>query len=199
MAATACMHYRPTIENSSGHAWLAFRGKLIMEMDQEEPGAAQVIAFALNKRNEVAMKTGHLEIRRTLVARCRPDPDGTVLLQPVRDTLIDLYGAAVEHPSFVDAFKFVLAGGGADSPHEGLGGFHFRFCEPENSQDGHRGIRESVPIWREVAEIKNACVKWSWRQAGPKGGLCPVPPNISHRLAKGGKSSCHERHRLKTK
>ena len=95
-------------------------------MDQEEPGAAEVIAIALNKKNEVAMKTGHLEIMRTLVAPCKPDPGGTVLFNPVRDKLADLYGAAFDHTNFLDALKFVLAAGWADSPHMNdlLGGFH---------------------------------------------------------------------------
>ena len=38
---------------------------LSWKMDVEEPEAALVISIALNKRNEAAMKTGHLEIMAT--------------------------------------------------------------------------------------------------------------------------------------
>ena len=81
-------------------------------MDEEEPDAAQIISIALNKKNEVAMKTGHLEIMATLVRLCEPEPDGSVPYEPVRDKLIDLYGAAVDHPDFVHAFKLVIDAGG---------------------------------------------------------------------------------------
>ena len=40
------------------------------KMDQEEKGAAHIISIALNKRNEAAMKTGHLEIMFTLISLC---------------------------------------------------------------------------------------------------------------------------------
>ena len=43
-------------------------------MDDEEPDAALIISIALNKKNEVAMKTGHLEIMSTLVDLCKPNP-----------------------------------------------------------------------------------------------------------------------------
>ena len=84
-------------------------------MDIEEPDAAQVISIALNKKNEVAMKTGHLEIMSTLVSLCEPTPNGSVPFEPVRDKLIDLYGAAVDHPDFLHAFRLVIDawGGGA--------------------------------------------------------------------------------------
>ena len=43
---------------------------LSWKMDVEEPEAALIISIALNKKNEVAMKTGHLEIMSTLVRLC---------------------------------------------------------------------------------------------------------------------------------
>ena len=86
-------------------------------MDEEEPEAAQIISIALNKRNEAAMKTGHLEIMATLVDLCKPDPTGVVLFEPVRDKLIDLYGSAVDHPDFLFAFRLVCDAGGAGSRH----------------------------------------------------------------------------------
>ena len=90
---------------------------LSWRMDVEEPEAALIISIALNKKNEVAMKTGHLEIWSTLVALCKPSADGSVPFEPVRDKLIDLYGAAVDHPDFVHAFRLVCDAGGAGSVH----------------------------------------------------------------------------------
>ena len=48
---------------------------------------------------------------------CEPEL-GTheVPFDPVRDTLIEIYGSATDNPSFVDAFKVVLVSGGCDSP-----------------------------------------------------------------------------------
>ena len=84
---------------------------LSWKMDEEEPEAALIISIALNKKNEAAMKTGHLEIMSTLVELCKPDPEGAVHFDPVRDKLIELYGAAVDHPDFVHAFKLVCDAG----------------------------------------------------------------------------------------
>ena len=73
-------------------AQACFRGLewdvLSWKMDIEEPDAAQVISIALNKRKEMAMKTGHLEIMSTLVRLCEPTPNGSVPFDPVRDNLI---------------------------------------------------------------------------------------------------------------
>ena len=88
---------------------------LSWKMDEEEPDAALIISIALNKKNEAAMKTGHTEIWNTLVGLCKPDPHGVVKLEPVRDKLVDLYGAAVDHPDFVNAFKVVCDAGGLEA------------------------------------------------------------------------------------
>ena len=48
------------------------------KMDEEQPDAALIISIALNKRNEVAMKTGHLEIMSTLQSLCTRDPHGNL-------------------------------------------------------------------------------------------------------------------------
>ena len=63
---------------------------LSWKMDEEEPGAALIVSIALNKKNEAAMKTGHLEIMATLVKLCEPDPQGFVHFDPVRGKLIEL-------------------------------------------------------------------------------------------------------------
>ena len=68
---------------------------------------------------------------RTLVYLCKPDPGGPKLLNSMRDKLVDLYGHAVDHPDLINAFKFVLAAGGADSPHmKDLADFISVFVKP---------------------------------------------------------------------
>eukprot|EP00959_Pyramimonas_sp_CCMP1952_P001558 32003-Pyramimonas_sp.AAC.1 len=58
------------------------------------------------------MTTGHLEILSTLVGLCKPGPDGCVPFEPVRDRLIDLYGAEIDHPDFLHLFKVACDAGG---------------------------------------------------------------------------------------
>ena len=56
----------------------------------------------------------------TLLGLCKPGPHdvkGRVPWEPVRDKMLDLYGAAVDHPDFYQAFRVVMDAGGHDSPH----------------------------------------------------------------------------------
>ena len=91
---------------------------LSFKMDLLEPDAALVIAIALNKKNALAMKTGALEIWNTLVKLCNPDPtSGLTPYEPIRDRMIELYGADADTPAFLQMFRLILDFGGADSPH----------------------------------------------------------------------------------
>ncbi len=61
------------------------------------------------------MKTSHTEIMDTLNALCTPSPDlldGAVPYEAVRDRMIELYGSAVDHPDFFQAFRRLLDLGG---------------------------------------------------------------------------------------
>ena len=79
--------------------------ELSYTMEDEEPDAAWTISVAFNKKNDAAMKIGHLEILAALTLLCKPDPlSGVVEYEPVRDQLIDMYGPAVDHPDFVYLF-----------------------------------------------------------------------------------------------
>ena len=81
---------------------------LYWKMDTEEPDAALIVSIAVSKNNEVAMKTGHLEIMSTLAALCGPSPDGSVPFEPLRAKLIGLCGTTVDHPDFVHVFRLVI-------------------------------------------------------------------------------------------
>ena len=182
--------------HDDGWAQECFKGLdwelLSWKMDEEEPDAAQIISIALNKKNEVAMKTGHLEIMATLVRLCEPEPDGSVPYEPVRDKLIDLYGAAVDHPDFVHAFKLVIDAGGAGSVHmEDMEKFTSVYVNPKlrKLRMEAYAIVASYPV--DFPKIKNACLKWSWRQT-PTKGWCQLPPNITHRLGRDSKVGMHD-------
>ena len=95
------------------------------------------------------------------------------------DTLVDLYGASVDHPHFVDAFEFVLAAGGADSPcMKDLSDFTSVFANPRkrNMDFEVYGVVAQYPD--EFPKIKNVCIKWVWKQLVDKDAFCPVPSNI---------------------
>lgn len=160
---------------------------LSWKMDEEDPDAAQIISIALNKKNEAAMKTGHLEIMSTLEGLCKPDPTGVVLFEPVRDKLIELYGSAVDHPDFVYAFRLVCDAGGAGSKHmKDLHEFTTVYVNPKLRKMRMEAYATIAPYPIEYPRIKNACLKWAWKQT-PSKGWCQLPPNISHRFASASK------------
>ena len=84
-------------------------------IDIEDPDGAAVICIALNKKNETAMKTGHLEIMNTMESLCNPDPHGKVPFEPVQQKLIEMYGPAADHPNLLEAFRFIIVQGGKGS------------------------------------------------------------------------------------
>ena len=187
-----CMERVRTVDN----AWAELTEKglgwevLAWQMDVEEPEAALVISTALNKKNEAAMKIAHTEIMNTLVSLCKPEPgdmEGVVRFEPLRDRLVDLYGAAVDHPDFVQAFRLVLDAGGHDSPHMAdLHQFTKVFVNPKVRKMRFEAYAVVAPYPLRYPRVKNACLKWAWRQA-PKRGWCQVPPSISIRVDAGSK------------
>ncbi|CAK0895420.1 unnamed protein product, partial [Prorocentrum cordatum] len=131
-------------------------------MDEEEPEAALVISIALNKKNETAMKTGHLEILSTLVGLCKPDPHGCVPFEPVRGKLIDLYGAEIDHPDFLRLFKLVRDAGGEGSIHmKDLFSFTGVFVNPKVRKMRMEAYGVIAPYPEEFPKLKNACLKFN--------------------------------------
>ena len=119
----------------------------------------------------------------TLVKLCKPDASGSVHFDPVQDKLIDLDGAAVDHPDFVHDFKLVCDAGGATSVHmRDLHEFTLVYVNPKLRKMRMGAYTVVAPYPLEFPRIKNACIKWAWKQI-PHRGWCPVPPSISHRLS----------------
>ena len=136
---------------------------LSWKMDFEEPEAALVIAIALNKKNDAAMKTGGLEIWNTLVRLCKPEPHtGVTAFAPIRDTIIELCGSAVDSPHFLSMFRLVLDQGGADSPHlADLKEFTSAFVNPKIRKLRDETYSVIAPYPPQFPRVKNACIKWS--------------------------------------
>ena len=153
-------------------------------MDTEEPEAALVISISLNKKNEAAMTTGHTEIMHTLGALCKPDPHDlcTVLFEPVRDKMVELYGCQVDHHDFHHAFRLVMDAGGADSVHmKDLHDFTAVHVNPRVRKLRFETYAVVAPLDQAFPRLKNSLLKWTWKQP-PIRGWCPLPPSILHRL-----------------
>ena len=165
---------------------------LSWRLDEEEPEAALAISIALNKKNETAMKTGHLEIMSTLVGLCKPDPQGCVPFEPVRDKLIDLYGTEIDHPDFLHLFKVVCDAGGESSIHmKDLFSFTGVFVNPKIRKMRMEAYGVIAPYPVEFPKIKNACLKWAWKQP-PTRGFCQIPPSIAHRFNQDSKFQMYD-------
>ena len=157
------------------------------DMDVEEPEAALVISIALNKKNEASMKTAHTEIMTTLVSLCKPSPGSmAVPFEPVRERMVELYGAAVDHPDFCKAFQLVLDAGGHDSPHmKDLQSFINAHVNPRLRKMRWEAYAVAeYPV--EFPKVRNAAIKWAYRQP-PSRGWCQLPPNIAYRFDSGHK------------
>ena len=86
-------------------------------IDIEEPDAAHIISVALKRKNAPDLVTGHMEIMRSLVALCEPNPRShEVPFGPVKKKLLELFGRDVDQPGFEAAYKLVVLSGGCDSP-----------------------------------------------------------------------------------
>ena len=68
------------------------------------------------------MMAGHTEIFRALVDLCKPNPTPTVVgavdavHEEVRNRMIDLYGAAVDHPDFHHCYRLTMDVGAVTRP-----------------------------------------------------------------------------------
>ena len=133
------------------------------------------------------MKTSHTEIMNTLVGLCKPEPhdvSGKVPFETVRDRMIELYDAAVDHEAFYHAFRVVLDAGGHDSPHmQDLHEFTKVYVNPKLRKMRWEAYAVISDYPLEFPRLKGASLKWAWKQT-PKRGWCDLPPSIAHRLAR---------------
>ena len=123
------------------------------------------------------------QIMNMLVGLCKPDPHGKVPFEPVRDKMLELYESSVDHPDFYHAFRVVLDAGGHDSPHMAdLHEFTKVYVNPKLRKMRFEAYDVVADYPIEFPKLKNACLKWAWKQT-PKRGWCELPPTIHHRVS----------------
>ena len=158
-------------------------------IDIEEPDAAHIISTAYNRKNQVAFATGHMEIMRTLVALCTPNPKSNeVPFDPLKKTLLGLFGSLINDPGFVDAYKLVLLSGGSLSQtFKDLFTWGYHFVREEHREwklESYSVLASYPPRFTSIVKIQ---LKHAWSQKVASGEpWCIVPPNIAHRLGKAG-------------
>ena len=136
------------------------------------------------------MMAGHTEIFRALVDLCKPNPTpmpvgavATVFeFEKIRNRMLDLYGAAVDHPDFHHCYRLCLDVGGRDSPHlQNLYDFTQLFVNPKVRNLRFESYAQVAPLPWKLPRFKIAVLKWTWKQR-PIKGYCPVAPNLAYRV-----------------
>ena len=129
------------------------------------------------------MQTAHTEVMHTLVKLCKTDPySGAVAFEPIRDKMLELYGSTIDHPDFHHAFRVVMDSGGSKSPHmKDMHDFTSVHVNPRMRKLRLETYAVVAPLAVDRPRLKNALVKWAWKQP-PVRGWCPVSPSIAHRL-----------------
>ena len=118
---------------------------------------------------------------------CKPKPAPTVVgavdeaFEEVRGRMIDLYGAAVDHPDFHFCYRLVLETGGRDSPHlKNLYDFTQLHVNPKVRNIRFDTYAMVAPLPWALPRFKMAMLKWTWKQPTTR-GWCPAPPNVGSR------------------
>ena len=171
-----------------GLAWEVLSWK----MDAEEADASMLIPLALNKKNDAAMKTAHTEIMSTLANLSVPQPGRDIIpFEPIRDKMLDLYGSAVDHPDFLQAFRFILDIGGPAGVHwQGLADFTATCVNPNARKMRFEAYAVVTALPEAFPRLKVACLKWAYKQT-PTRTWCVLPTSIAFRLDRQNKFGMH--------
>ena len=82
--------------------------------------------------------------------------------------------------------------GGAGSVHmQDMANFTSVYVNPKLRKMRMEAYAIVAPYPVDFPKIKNACLKWSWKQT-PSRGWCQLPPSISHRLSEESKIGMYE-------
>ena len=134
------------------------------------------------------MAASHTEIFRALMDLCKPNPAPAVagagkdMYEEVHNRMVDLYGAAVDHPDFHHCYRLCLDVGGSDSIHlQNLYDFTQVFVNPKLRNLRWEAYAMVAPLPCVLPRFKVALIKWTWKQ-NPVRGYCPVPPNVAPRV-----------------
>ena len=123
------------------------------------------------------MAASHTEIFRALMDLCKPNPApavagaGNDVFEEVRNRMIDLYGAAVDHPDFHHCYRLCLDVGGRDSIHlQNLYDFTQIFVNPKVRNLRWEAHAMVAPLPCMLPRFKIALLKWTSKQNRVRGG-----------------------------
>ena len=160
-----------------GLKWQMLSWKVMLE-----PGAVLTISNALNVKNSIAMEVGGNEIFRYMCSLSNPAPEPTPF-DPIRDHVIQMYGASGQDPHLVHAFQFILESGGRDSQLlNDYQTFQEFFCDPKNRRLDFSAYKSVNNIPPQFQRLRLAILLYTWKQPVNKTKWCASPPDISGRF-----------------
>ena len=147
-----------------------------------EPGAVLTIANALNVKNATAMEVGGNEIPRYMCSLSNPAPQATPF-DPMRDEVIQRYGASGQDPNLLHALQFILEAGGKGSI---LLADYFNFqellCDPKIRRLEFSAYRTVNLIPPKFPRLRLAVLLYTWKQPVTRSKWCAAAPDLSARF-----------------
>ena len=152
---------------------------LSWRMDKEEPTAASVISQALNKGNEIALRTTELTaisvLKGEIMTQLSAHVGQRVAFQTVRDRVRDQLDTAADDPDFKEIFDYLLAAGvGTNSYIEDLLQFGGQFVDSKKRQLRFAAFANANAICEKAPWTKIAVIKRAYRKK-PTYCFCPSP------------------------
>ena len=152
---------------------------LSWQMDVEEPTAASVISHALNKGQELALRTTEITavavLKGEIITQMSQEVGQRVAFRTVQDRVRLQLDAAADDPDLPEVFDFLIAlGVGVNSYVDDLLEFASTFVDSKKRQlrFGAFAVCNKMPA--EVPWTKVAVIKRSYRKK-PLLGFCPSP------------------------
>ena len=148
-------------------------------MDREEPNAASIIAQALNKGNEIAMRTTELTamsvLKGELIVQLGKDISQRVAFQTVRDRVRHELDMAAEDPDLPEVYDFLVSlGAGQNSYIDDFLEFGERLVDSKKRQLRFAAFASANSISEKFPWTKVAIMKRAYRNK-PSNGYCANP------------------------
>ena len=152
---------------------------LSWRMDVEEPGAAEIISQALNKGNDIAMRTTELTavavLKGEIMVQMNKDVAQKVAFSTVRDKVRMQLDAAADDPDLPELFDFLISAGvGVNSFVDDFLEWAGCFVDSKKRQLRFSAFTTINKICEEAPWTKIAVLKRTYRKK-PSNGFCPNP------------------------
>jgi hypothetical protein len=151
---------------------------LSYKLDLEEPTGASTISQALNKGQELALRTTELTALSVLTGEviaqqtCRSQE---LAYESVREAVRHQLDVIVDEPEFIEMFEFVISmGAGRNSFLTELLDFGSRFVDAKHRQLRLQAFTDVNKMCVECPRVKVAVLKRAYRKK-PSYGFCPTP------------------------